>query len=299
MRRLLETNARFECPSCAKRVEAAVVVPEPHWGASENISEWRAEDDTEVKCPNCNKLFPAHASNGSSSCHITLDDYPTTEVDADLAFYSPSDDDDDIWDDYELPEHPFTIFMDSYHHTGDILADHGDIDGSYLLNRMVFAHLVGALEAYLGDTLTKTVLGSSDAMSKLMHHDKDLAKQKFTLADIASEPDIITKQLRKYLRSILYHNLSKVEWLYKTALGIRIFDENADKTSLYQAVVYRHDCVHRNGFDSDGNKLTIFTKEYIQRLADEMKDFVAKIEKQIVSYTLRTLVDGNNDPINF
>lgn len=40
-----------------------------------------------------------------------------------------------------------------------MLADHGAEDGSYLFNRMVFAQQVTALEAYLGDTLFKQVIG--------------------------------------------------------------------------------------------------------------------------------------------
>lgn len=51
-----------------------------------------------------------------------------------------------------LPDDPFTIFMDSYHHTGDMLADFGGNGGHHLLNRMIFSHQVTALEAYLGDT---------------------------------------------------------------------------------------------------------------------------------------------------
>jgi hypothetical protein len=54
----------------------------------------------------------------------------------------------DEWLDYTVPDNPFTIFMSSYHHTGDLLADHGKDSGGHLLNRMVFSHQVTALEAY-------------------------------------------------------------------------------------------------------------------------------------------------------
>src|SRR4051794_13188475 len=100
----LTTVARFRCPVCFEHVEAEVVVPEPHWGSSDKVSDWTAEDDTEVECPKCNALFAAHVSNGSSGCYITLDEHPRAEIDADNAFYSPGEPDDDWGEDYEPPE---------------------------------------------------------------------------------------------------------------------------------------------------------------------------------------------------
>jgi hypothetical protein len=185
------------------------------------------------------------------------------------------------WVDYDVPDDPYTIFMDSYHRTGDMLADHGRDDGRYLLNRMVFSHHVTALEAYLGDTLIKAVLSDRSAMVRVMTDDKDLAREKFSLADIATNPDLVEKTIRDYLRSLLYHNLPKVDFLYSTALQFRILDLPMDKDRLFQAIKYRHDCVHRNGFDADGNELTIFTKEFVQETSDHMKYFVGKIQMQI------------------
>lgn len=111
----------------------------------------------------------------------------------------------DIWVDYLLPDNPFTIFMDSYHRTGDVLADHGRDNGTYLLNRLIFSHHVTALEAYLGDTLMKAVLADKAAMAKLMSTDTELAKERFSLAEIAGDPRLVETRVREYLRSILHH----------------------------------------------------------------------------------------------
>ena len=43
----------------------------------------------------------------------------------------------------------------------------------------------------------------------------------------------------------------------------------------------RHDCVHRNGFDKDGNELKVFTKTFVQDTADLIKAFVESIEKAV------------------
>lgn len=189
----------------------------------------------------------------------------------------------DVWADYDLPDNPFVIFMDSYRHTGDLLADHGSENGAHLVNRMIFSHQVTALEAYLGDTLTKAVLADRATMARLMTNDAELSKERFSLAEISSDPGLVEARIREYLRSILYHNLAKVDFLYGTALGIRILGLVSDKALLFKAIMQRHDCVHRNGLDKNGRRLDVFTKRYVQDTADLIKAFVMKIESEVRS----------------
>jgi hypothetical protein len=188
---------------------------------------------------------------------------------------------DDEWVDWAPPNDPHGIFMDSCHHTGDILANHGGEDGSHLINRMVFAQQVSALEAYLGDTLLKAIRDKKGAMERLVTGDKNLKVEKFTLADIVSNPDIVTEKATAYVRSILYHHLERVNFLYQTALGVKVLGEKADNDKLFKAIAYRHDCVHRNGMDKDGKRLEVFTKAYVQEIADVMRSLVDRIEHEI------------------
>lgn len=189
----------------------------------------------------------------------------------------------DDWLNYEAPRNPYTIFMNSYHHTGDLLADHGRAHGAFLLNRMVFSHQITALEAYLGDTLINEVMDDEVALQRLIGMAEELVGAKFTLTEIAKSPDLVQKTVRTYLRAVLYHNLAKVDVLYNIALGFRILNLAKDKPSLFKAVSRRHDCVHRNGFDKDGNELKVFTKEFVQDTADLIRDLVDSIEKAVRS----------------
>jgi hypothetical protein len=187
----------------------------------------------------------------------------------------------DEWLDYIPPDNPFTIFMSSYHHTGDLLADHGKEDGGHLLNRMVFSHQVTALEAYLGDTLINHVIADAAAAERLIDQDDDLTKEKFTLAEIAKDPGLVERRVREHLRSILYHNLAKVDVLYNIALGVRILNLATDKSRLFKSIMLRHDCVHRNGFDKNDNEVRVFTKAFVQDTADLIKSFVKSVEQAI------------------
>ena len=186
----------------------------------------------------------------------------------------------DEWVDYSVPDDPFTIFMSSYRHTGGLLADHGSDNGSHLVNRMIFSHQITAMEAYLADRLINEI--EVDApFQRLLGQDEDLAKEKFTLAEFSKNPALVERKVREHLRSIQYHNLAKADVLYKIALGIRILSLANDKPSLFKAVMLRHDCVHRNGFDKDGNELVVFTKTFVQDTADLIKVFVERIEKAV------------------
>jgi hypothetical protein len=280
---VVATIARFICPTCGKFSQSEVPVPEPNWGASDKVSEWTAEDETEIECRKCHTTYAAHASNGSSGCHITLDEYPDTEVDADSAFRSGDDGDDDDWvPDYEPPEDPYRIFTASLHQAIDLLRSHGG-DGTHLINRMVFAHSIGALEAFLGDTFINEVMGDESKKKKLLQFDRDLAEEKFTLAQILADSDLVNKRTRGHLRSLMYHNIAKVQMLYRNVLGLDIFKLlGDDKDALFKAVEYRHDCVHRNGFDKDGDKLEVFTKEYVRNTADIATKLVGAIHVNLI-----------------
>jgi len=196
----------------------------------------------------------------------------------------------DNWIAYQLPDNPFTVFMDSYQQTCDLLTNHGSDDGTDLINRLVFSHLITALEAYLGDTLLNNALEDDGAVTRLIQEVSDLTQKKFTLKDIAADPNLVKKEVREYLRSILYHNLAKVDVIYGIALQSRILPllVGSSKKDLFQSVLLRHDCIHRNGFDKDGAALTIFTRQFVQEKSSLIKDFVEKIETVVRARPLPT-----------
>jgi hypothetical protein len=84
-----------------------------------------------------------------------------------------------------------------------------------------------------------------------------------------------------YLRSLVFHDLERVDFLYRAVFSSGILKDDIDKGKLFAAIRYRHDCVHRNGIDKSGMRLTVFTKEYVQETADLMRAFVDRIERGI------------------
>jgi hypothetical protein len=78
---------------------------------------------------------------------------------------------------------------------------------------------VTALEAYLGDTLFKAVNKDREAMKRLAAADKSLNALKFILSDIAANPDIFSTTVTEYLRSLVFYDLERVDFLYRAVFG--------------------------------------------------------------------------------
>lgn len=185
--------------------------------------------------------------------------------------------DDPLWVDWDVPDDPFAVFMDSYYSVSVILFEEGPLRGD-LFHRMVFVQLVGALEAYLGDTLVKTVLSDPAAMARLMRDDRDLSAARFPLVAVAADPDFVRETVKAHLKGVLYHNLAKVDALYRIALDVPVLGEASENDFLFKSVKLRHDCVHRNGYTTDGVKLQDFTKDGVWECAEALCAVVKRIE---------------------
>ena len=272
-----ESDIFFGCPKCGKDVRTVVAVPEPNWRGVESTSDIVTDGEATVTCPECKELFLAEVHNYGSGCDVKLVEFPDIRVQADMPFFSPPDP--DLWTDEDEapPPDPHTTFEDSYRAAWKLLFDRGEDNGNHLLNRMIFTHFLTAMEAYLCDTLIKHIRADNDALKALLAKDKNLKEMKFTLEEIEADSNIVLTNVERYLRSIRYHNLPMVDFLYRTALDTPILMDRATNAQLLKAVQYRHDCVHRNGFDRDGNRLEVFTVDYVQRVARLIQSLVNRV----------------------
>lgn len=278
-----ESHISFICPYCEKHSESAVYVPEPEWALFDRMSDVYSEGTTDVTCSECSSDFEAYVQNYASGCEVTLNDFPDVDVDASMAFYTP-DPDEYYEPEYEIPDNPHTIFNQSYTETTDMLESYGDDSGNSLINRMVFVQQVTALEAYLSDTLIKSCSSDDRIVKKILSKNKQLIKEKYTLEEIASNPSLVKDKVLEFLYKITFHNLRQVIPLYMHAFDINILEPLSDdqKSQLFSAILHRHDCVHRNGYDKDGNQLDVFTKQYVLEVANISKAIVDQIRKKLI-----------------
>ena len=258
-------------------METTVEVPEPNFSEAERTTDLESEGGVTLCCNVCSAEFSAYASIIGADCEIRIDDHPDVHVTTEEPFYSPPDEDDG-WFLRDVPEHPHDIFSESHQQLVEFLDTDIDNDGSSLINRMVFAQFVFAFEAYLGDTLINNIKGDAIAIENLAKRKKCDVRLNSPKAD---ESKSLEEKVTTYLASTPHHNVRVAYQRYKTALGVAIFEPGLEWKQLTEAMRLRHDCVHRNGRNSSGQRLEDFTNGYIRDVADLLIGIVNRIEDQI------------------
>lgn len=296
MSQRLEVSASFECPSCKKKAACVIQVSDPNWGAADKMSDLVSSDDVDLECQHCKSSFQATAESSPYECQVRMEDHPETIVRCGTPSYSLDDDFDDWLTDNSGPDLG-AIFRAAHKSLLTLLQAHGSdgtnkfVQDPELINRMVFAQAISAFEAYLGDALLLSVMRSPAAADGLMKRDKVLSEVRLSLFEVSKNPEIVTEKVRGRLKAVLYHNLDAVERLFFSAFEIKFF-EPGDKKSrdiLFQAIKYRHDCVHRNGRDLDGNILTVFSPAYVQDVLERLLVLVTRVERALKDYETKKL----------
>lgn len=142
---------------------------------------------------------------------------------------------------------------------------------------MLQGHIVASVEAYLSSMFIEITLSSDCFLRKLVESDPELAKAKFSLKDIFTKQDNLRNDLGKYLQDLIFHKIDKVNLLYSSVLDINL----GNVKWLYKAVELRHHCVHRAGYDKDGNEVDITIND-IELLIEECCTLVHQIDSKIL-----------------
>jgi len=145
------------------------------------------------------------------------------------------------------------------------------------LNRLLFANVITAMEAFLSDAFITTVLNEPSAMRKLIETTPRFQKEKVLVSEIYIQMEGIKNRASEYLGETIWHNLHIVREMYRSTLGIefpRIFND------IIPAVLIRHDIVHRNGKTKTGTERQISVKD-IAKLLDRVEAFVLRVNTEL------------------
>lgn len=145
---------------------------------------------------------------------------------------------------------------------------------------MLYGHIVAAVEAYLSSTFIEKVFSTDDFkyIRKLVETDPEFASRKFTIKEIFTKQEELKNDVKLYLRELIFHKIDKVKLMYKNVLDINFGD---DIKWLFEAVMLRHDCVHRAGYNKDGNEIEL-NKEQLEELIIKCKNLVEDIEAKLL-----------------
>lgn len=143
---------------------------------------------------------------------------------------------------------------------------------------MLYGHVVAAVESYLSSTFIEVALSTESHMKRLVENDSEFAKRKFTIKEIFIKREELKDDLRQYLKGLIFHNIAKVKPMYQSVLDI----DFGDVAWLSKAVQLRHHCVHRAGYDKEGNEVAI-SSETISDLIEKASEMVGDVESTILS----------------
>ncbi|NVJ45695.1 MAG: hypothetical protein HWE07_01165 [Cytophagia bacterium] len=191
------------------------------------------------------------------------------------------------WEDYLQEEYEwhhsqnhsdfYVSFSRSIDDLKNILASHIEPAVIQTVYKMAYVHAVTAMETYLGDSLKSTVLGNKEYIANAAKNLNELTQRKFKLEDFVSENDFVAKIVLEQLCKYLYHDVARVMTIYKATIG---FDYSYDLSELIKITTMRHDLVHRNGKDNDGNRVELGLG-ILNRSIEEIEAFVKYLDKTL------------------
>ena len=274
-----ESSIKFKCPICSEVVQADIVVPETHW-IGDNADERFVEDDADVDCDHCSTGFMLHVQNGD--CHIAamVYDHEEVEVECSNAFMTMPDPPD--YDDLDIPENPAESLINTLVDVSHVLRAAAASFYTPTVNRMAFIQQFAALEAYLSDTLIGLVLNKPAVLATALTAIHGLRDMKLSLAEIYADPDIVKRTVAGNLRDLMYHNFEKVGSIYHATLGFHLFPDSDCRQRMFKALPIRHDCVHRNGKDKEGNERSEVNDTFVKQIDADVRAIVKHIEAEIV-----------------
>lgn len=146
-----------------------------------------------------------------------------------------------------------------------------------LVMLQLHVHIVAAMEHFLSSTFIHKVTNSTELTRKLIETDPEFGNRKFTLNKIFLKQEELKVTVGSYLKSLIFHDLKKIKPMYRDVINY----DFGNISWLFTAVLCRHDCAHRTGYDKEGNKVSL-TIESIEELMNNCKELAENIDAHIV-----------------
>ncbi len=148
--------------------------------------------------------------------------------------------------------------------------------GSYandpLLNRLFFSHVISVMEKYLSDLFIHEISEDIIKLKRLANKNK-FTEQKLGVAFALNNS--VSDWIIDPMKKMVWHRLNDIQSLYKDVLDVRFEIERP----VIDAMDLRHDLVHRNGFDIEGNVISV-SEEELSNLISTINQFISKIDDE-------------------
>ena len=265
------------CPRCG--------VPAEYWTIELPIAGQTADaaDDagaTEVydfECERCGYEFSVTVRADLAGWVAFLTEDPSEEVLIEHYTF-------DGWiDDIDPMPHPYTNFQESMGEWQGLVKTIGDKDkAASAANRMLLTQLFSILEAYLADAIIKLSHEVPSVSAAIIEWHPELKKQQVSLKSLANEPNLARDIVVAKLKKTQFHRFEFINGLLKASMQHNFLPSDKTRRDLVmESIKLRHDCVHRNGRDEEGNVPEGPSLEYLNRVSRCFVDIADALAKSI------------------
>jgi len=269
---------RFKCNDCETEVISDPIrVPSPNFEA-EKASDSYNDNDGSVVCPNCGKEFNIWVNAGYADGYIEIDDISDEDIIEVIENQNELDEYYEEQIDALLSTSNFiTLFKNEISNLKSMNNTNlGNQDLQKTLQRHLYSGAITCLEDYLATTLINEVLNNEENFKNFVRTFHGIRDRKFGLNELYEKLEQIENIVKKELVDVIYHDLPKVKGMYEDTLKVTF----PDISELMKIIRHRHDMVHRNGKDKDGNEIVI-TKVTVDSAISSVESFVNELEKEI------------------
>ncbi|TAE32822.1 MAG: hypothetical protein EAY65_06165 [Alphaproteobacteria bacterium] len=142
---------------------------------------------------------------------------------------------------------------------------------------MVFSFCITSIESYLSDTFARIVMQDNKLKKEYTRKNLDKKISVHEALDIGA--DGIDKMIKEKIQNTSFHNLEIAKKLYREVIGIDIGDISAFMPFINK----RHDFVHRNGKDKEGQNVET-TKEEVIKMIENIMILCERIEDRFIAH---------------
>jgi len=165
----------------------------------------------------------------------------------------------------------FQIFQDSMLDIQNLL-HRTDTPGPFL-RRLLYVHVVTALESYLFDFLAAKVLKDDASVRSFVEKAPVFRTQKLSVSEVYKAVESIRKRIQRSLEKVNWHHVGDAAKLYEKVLAVTF---PSDLNRVKESIRLRNILVHRNGRFDDGTVREVSEQDVVDamRIAEALANHI-------------------------
>ncbi|WP_442783956.1 hypothetical protein [Collimonas fungivorans] len=170
-------------------------------------------------------------------------------------------------------DEPLSRLKDRLQQAQRVLTLEGEFTAKILAQQLTFSAAIAALEAFLWETVDYWAERDPKALRAIVTQIPAIRDEKIVLGDIFDQFEGLKERVKGYLQNLVWHRWALVSPLLRKGLGIN----HPSFKQFEDALVKRHDIVHRSGHDKAGRPIIVSIQE-IHDLCKNIEAFAIAID---------------------